>query len=87
MCGKNIIFEDKKVKERDFYKNKKVIRINDIDANKILVSKKEPCGTNKSIKYFNGYNDDVVKPLCIKLPQMIRYVKCLDSNKTVMINT
>ena len=37
MCGKNIIFEDKKVKERDFYKNKKVIRIDDIDANKILV--------------------------------------------------
>ena len=32
---------------------------------KILVSRKEPYGTNKSIKYFIGYNDDddVIRPL------------------------
>ena len=30
------------------------------------------------------YNDDdVIRPLCIKLPQMIGYVKCFDSNKTM----
>ena len=28
-----------------------------------------------SIKYFIGYSDDdVIRPLCIKLPQMIGYV-------------
>ena len=33
-------------------------------------------------KYFIGYNDnDVIRPLCIKLPQMIGYVKWFDSNK------
>ena len=49
-----------------------------------MVSKKEPYGTNKSIKYFTGYNnDDVIRPLCIKLPQMIENVKCFDSNKTI----
>ena len=36
-----------------------------------------------SLKYFIGYNDDVIKPLCIKLPQMIAYVKHFDSNKTM----
>ena len=38
-----------------------------------------------SLKYFIGYNDDddVIKPLCINLPQMIGYVKHFDSNKTV----
>ena len=46
----------------------------------MLVSKKEPYATNKSIKYFIGYNDnDVIRPLCIKLPHMIGYVKCFDS--------
>ena len=31
-----------------------------------------------------GYNDnDVIRPSCIKLPQMFGYVKCFDSNKTV----
>ena len=36
-----------------------------------------------SLKYFIGYNDDVIKPLCIKLPQRIAYVKHFDSNKTM----
>ena len=50
---------------------------------KILVSKKESYGTKNSLKYFIGYNDDdVIRPLCIKLPQMIGYVKHFDSNKT-----
>ena len=36
-----------------------------------------------SFKYFLGYNDDVITPLCIKLSQMIGYVKYFDSNKTM----
>ena len=83
MSEKNIIFDNKKVKKSDFYKNKKVIKINDIDVNKILVSKKELYGTNKSIKYFIGFNDDVIGTRCMKLPQMIGYAKCFDSNKTM----
>ena len=56
----------------------------DLDVNKILVSKKEPYGTKKSLTYFIGCNDDdVIRPLCIKLPQMIGYVKNFDSNKTM----
>ena len=42
MSGENINFDDKKIKRSEFYKNKKVTRIDDIDVNKILVSKKEP---------------------------------------------
>ena len=54
------------------------------DINKILVSKKESYGTKNSLKYFIGYNDgDVIRPLCIILPQMIGYVKHFDSNKAV----
>ena len=45
---------------------------------------KKPYGTNKSIEYFNGYNDDdVIRPLCIKLTQMIGYVKRFDRNKII----
>ena len=59
MSGKNINFEDrKKIKKSNFNKNKNVFKVDDIDVNKILVSKKEPYGTNKSIKYFIGYNVD-----------------------------
>ena len=40
MSGKNINFDDKKIKKSDFYKNKKLNSIDDIDVNEILVSKK-----------------------------------------------
>ena len=84
MNGKSINFEDKKINKSNFYKNKKLFNIHDLDVNKILFSKIESYGTKNSLKYFIGYNDDdVVRPLCINLPQMIDYVKHFDSNKTM----
>ena len=84
MRGKNINFEDKKINKNNFYKNKKLFNIHDLDGNKILVSRKESYGTKNSLKYFIGYNDDdVIRPLCIKIPQMVGYVKDFDSNKTM----
>ena len=84
MSGKSINFDDRKINKSKFYKNKKLFKIEDVDINKILVSKKESYGKTNSLKYFIGYNDDdVIRPLCIKLPQMIGYVKCFDSNKTM----
>ena len=69
MSGKNINFDDKKIKKSIFYKNKRIYSTNDIDINNILVSKKEPYGNKNSIKYFIGYNDnDIIRPLCIRLP-------------------
>ena len=35
------------------------------------------------MKYFIGDNDDVIRPICIKLSQMTDYVKHFDSNKTM----
>ena len=55
---------------------KKVFQIDDIDANKILLSKKEPYGAKNALKYFIGYNhNDVNRPLCLRLAQMTGYVK------------
>ena len=80
------VFETKKFLKSKFYKNKKASKIYDIDINKILVSKEEPHGSNKSIKYFIGYIDnDNITPLSIILPQMIGYVKCFESNKTMYL--
>ena len=77
-------FEDKKINKSNFNKNKKLFNIHELDVNKILVSKKESYGTKASFKYFIGYNDDdVIKPLCIKLPQIIGYAKNFDDNKTM----
>ena len=83
MSGKSIDSNDKNINKSNVYKNKKLFNLNDIDVNKILISKEESYDTQNSLKYFIGYNDDdVIRPLCIILPQMIGYVKYFDSNKT-----
>ena len=52
----------KKILKSDFCntKNKKIFNINDIDVNKILVSKKEKYGRYNLFKCFIGYNDNGV---------------------------
>ena len=38
----------------------------------------------KKFKYFIGYNDnDVIRPLCIKLSQMTGYVRKFEGNTTM----
>ena len=44
MSGKSINFDDKKINKSNLYKNKKIFKIDDIDNNKILVSKNESYG-------------------------------------------
>ena len=84
MSGKNIYFDDKNIKKSKFYKNKKVTSIDDVDVNKILVSKKEPYGTKNTFKYFIGYNNnDVIRLLCVRLPQMTDYARKFDENATM----
>ena len=81
MSKKNINFDGKKITESDFYKNKKINEIDGINANNILISKKKPYGTKNSLKYFIGYNDnDIIRPLCIKLPQMTGYFRKFNEN-------
>ena len=38
--SKNIKFDEKKIKKSDFYKYKELFKIDELDFNKILVSKK-----------------------------------------------
>ena len=82
MNTKNIT-KNIKSKNGDFYKNKKVFQIDDIDVKKILVSKKEPYDTKNALKYFIGYNDEVIRSLFVRLPQMNGYFKNFNENVTM----
>ena len=86
MNRKNINFNNKNIKKSDFYnKNKKIFNIDDIDVNKILVSKKEQYGKYNSSKYFIGYNDNgVIRPLYLFISQMTGYINKFDKNKITM---
>ena len=85
MNRKNINFDDKKIKKNDFYKKIYIFNMDDIDVNKILASKKEPYGKNNSLIYFIGYNDnDVIRPLCLKLSKMTGYINEFNENKNTI---
>ena len=60
MSEKNIIFDDQNINKSNFYESKILFNIDEIDVNKILVSKKEPYGKKSSFKHFIGFNDDDV---------------------------
>ena len=73
MSEKTINFGDKKINKKDFYNNKKQFTIEDIDINKILISKPERYENNMR-KYIIGYNDNTISPLQLFLPKMTGYL-------------
>ena len=68
----------------NFTKARKVFQIDDIDVNKMLFSKKEPYSTKNALKYFIVYNNnDVIRPLSLRLPQMTGYARKFIENTTM----
>ena len=85
MSISSINFDKKKIKKSDVYNKNKTFNIDDIDINKILVSKKETYGKYNSFKYFIGYNDnDVIRPLYLFISQTTGYTNKSEKNKITM---
>ena len=75
MSKKTLKFNNIRVNKKKFHIFKKAIDLMSVTVNKIVVSDKfnhdEDC-----FKYFIGYpKGEIVRPLCIILPQMNRYIK------------
>ena len=83
MSEKIINFVDKKINKKDFYNNKKQFNIEDIDINKILISKPKIYGKNMR-KYIIGYNDNTISPLQLFLPQMTGYLNIFENGNRKM---
>ena len=71
---KQEILETKKSTKKDFYNNKKQFNIEDIDNNKILISKPETYENNMR-KHIIGYKDNTINPLQLFLPKNDRLLK------------
>ena len=75
---KKIKFGDKEIDKKAFYSSKEAILLNSVDLSKIVVSSRWKLN-DTTYKYFCGYlNNDVIKPLCVILPQMNGYIKYFD---------
>ena len=93
MSEKTINFDNKKINRNNFFKTKRLSKIDDINIDKILISKKEANGKKVHLNisllmkimiilvlYVQSFYIGI---LCIKLLQMIGYAKCFDNNKTM----
>ena len=89
MTGNSVNFFNKKIKVSDFYKdkNRKIFNIDGIDVDKVLVAKKVSYDKNNSCKYLIGYNDNVTRPLFVKLPQTTSYINKFKDKKTKITTT
>ena len=88
MSLRKIKFGKKEVNKKEFYSSKQAISLDSVDLNKIAVSKKWKID-DTTYKYFCGYlNNDVIKPLCVVLPQMNGYIKYFnDGGKNMSLVT
>ena len=78
MSSQKIKCGDKEVDKKTFYSSKETILLDSIDLSKIVVSSNWKLN-DITYKYFCGYlNNDVIKPLCVILPQMNGYIKYFD---------
>ena len=67
-----------KFKKKEFHKSKEPIDLMSVNVDQIVVSDK--FNHNDGYKYFIGYQKgEIVKPLCIILPQMSGYIKYFEN--------
>ena len=67
--------EIKKLTKKKFYSSKEAILLDSVDLSKIVVSSRWKLN-DITYKYFCGYlNNNVIKPLCVILPQMNGHIK------------
>ena len=75
MAEQTLKFDNIRVNKKEFHKSKQQIDLMSVKFDQIVVSDKFK-HNNNSLKYFIGYQkDEIVKPLCIILPQMSGYIK------------
>ena len=79
MSSQKIKFGDKEVDKKNFYSSKEAILLDSVDLSKIVVSSRWKLN-DTTYKYFCGYlKNDVIKPLCVVLPQMSGHIKYFDN--------
>ena len=68
-------FDEIRVNKKEFHKFKQPINLSLVNVDQIVVSDKFK-HSDDGFKYFIGYKEgEIVKPLCIILPQMSGYIK------------
>ena len=84
MKGKTLKFDNIRVNKEEFHKSKQPINLDLVNLDQIVISDKFK-HSDDGFKYFIGYKEgEIVKPLCIILPQMTGYIKYFENGRKNM---
>ena len=79
MSEKTLRFNKFRLNKKEFHNSKKPIDLLSVNVDQIVVFDKFK-HSNEGFKYFIGYQDgEIVKPLCIILPQVSGYIKYFEN--------
>ena len=75
MSEKRLKFNNIKLNKKEFHKSEELIDLLSVDVDQIVVFYKFK-HNDEGFKHFIGYLEgEIIKPLCITLPQMSCYIK------------
>ena len=84
MSGKTLKFNKIRLNKKEFHKSKEPIDLISVNVDQIVLSDKFK-HNYKGFKYFIGYQEgEIVKPLCIILPQICGYIKYFENDGKIM---
>ena len=84
MSEKTLRFNNIRVNKKEFHKSKQAIDLDSVIIDQIVVSHKFK-HSEEGYKYCIGYQEDeIVKPLCIILPQINGYIKYFENGRKNM---
>ena len=79
MTEKTLKFNKIRLNKKEFHKSKEAIDLFSVNVDQIVISDKFK-HSDEGFKYFIGcQEDEIVKPLCIILQQMMGYIKYFDN--------
>ena len=79
MSEKTLKFDNIRLNKKELHKSKEPINLDLVNVDQIAVSDKFK-NSDDFFKYLIGYKEgEIVKPLCIILPQIIGYIKYFEN--------
>ena len=80
MSEKTLKFDNIRINKKEFHKSKQPIDLGLVNIDQIVVPDKFK-HSDYGFKYFIGYKEgEIVKPLCIIVPQLSGYIKCFGNS-------
>ena len=84
MNEKTLKFENIRANKKEFHKSKQLVDLAWVNVDQIVISGKFK-HNDEGFKYFIGYKKhEIIKPLCIILPQMNEYIKYFENGSENM---